>query len=485
MSSILLATTIFSQSSFGADINWLVVGGGGGGGGGHGSQITSGGGGGAGGFREGTISNVTSQTTYTVTVGGGGSGSSGDGSQGSGSQFGGIVSAGGGGGMRGNRSSGSTAGSGGSGGGGGGHFDGTRSSYGGSGNTPSTTPAQGSDGGDSIGVRMGGGGGGASAAGHSPTSNSNSAYGGTGKVASITGLTYAGGGGAGAWGYNSLPGAGGSGGGGGGGHESTGNNGTANTGGGGGGGAANATSGLNNGQTFSGGDGGSGVVVIQYDKDRALSIPSGLSGSTALSTDGKSKITTFTSGSGTITLGVIGSASAYTQGLRMTYYSHSQSSHPTSKALMDALFNGATQLGSSVINETIHFSDNGTNGGGQGQTKSKPSGWPSSNYAVKFEGLIYAPTTGTYTFGIDSDDAADIFVNNNLVAHFYDGHGFENSYTSGSNQVSSTISLTGGQYYQFTVRFEEASGDDGISVGWKKPGDSSYSLIPAANLFYI
>lgn len=174
----------------------------------------------------------------------------------------------------------------------------------------------------------------------------------------------------------------------------------------------------------------------------------------------------------------------YTQGLRMTYYSHSQTSHPTSKALMDALFNGATQLGSSVINETIHFSDNGTNGGGQGQTKSKPSGWPSNNYAVKFEGYLYAPTTGTYTFGIDSDDAADIVVNNNLVAHFYDGHGFKNSYTSGSNQVSSTISLTGGQYYQFTVRFEEASGGDGISVGWKKPGDSNYSLIPAANLFY-
>ena len=57
---------------------------------------------------------------------------------------------------------------------------------------------------------------------------------------------------------------------------------------------------------------------------------------------------------------------AYTQGLLMTYYSHSQTSHPVNQSQMNSLFNGATQLGSSVLNETIHFSDDGANGGGQG-----------------------------------------------------------------------------------------------------------------------
>ena len=184
---------------------------------------------------------------------------------------------------------------------------------------------------------------------------------------------------------------------------------------------------------------------------------------------------------------------SYTQGLLMTYYSHSQSSHPINQSQMNSLFNGATQLGSRAINETIHFSLNagkgddwnGNKAGGQGPTKPKPSGWPSDHYAVKFEGFIYAPTTGTYAFGVDADDAADVVVNNTLVADFYGAHGFYDTYTGAPGQVSSTIFLTGGQYYPFTARVEEVALGDGISVGWKKPGDSNYSLIPATNFFYI
>jgi hypothetical protein len=67
-------------------------------------------------------------------------------------------------------------------------------------------------------------------------------------------------------------------------------NGTANTGGG-GGGASTA---------LKGGDGGSGVVILRYPLAFSISGGSGLTFST--STVGENKVTTFTAGTGTISL---------------------------------------------------------------------------------------------------------------------------------------------------------------------------------------
>jgi len=222
-------------------VDYLVVGGGGGGG------DRSGGGGGAGGFRTGTLT-VVGGTSYTVTVGAGGAGSTdfSNGSDGSDSVFSTITSTGGGGGS-------AASDSGGDGGSGGGGGNTSAHDNGGSGNTPSTTPSQGSDGGygnDAPGsIEAGGGGGGASGAGGSTTSNT-AGNGGAGTANSITGssVTYAGGGGG-----SSNTGTDGSGGAGGGG-AGDGSDGTANTGG--GGGAAAEPERI-------GGDGGSGIVIVK------------------------------------------------------------------------------------------------------------------------------------------------------------------------------------------------------------------------------
>ena len=68
------------------------------------------------------------------------------------------------------------------------------------------------------------------------------------------------------------------------------NSGTANTGGGGGSGAMSGTA--------QGGLGGSGVVILRYANTKALTIPGGLTSSTA--TVGSDKVTTFTAGTGNI-----------------------------------------------------------------------------------------------------------------------------------------------------------------------------------------
>lgn len=219
----------------------LVVAGGGGGG--------TRGAGGAGGYRSTTA--VSLATATSVTVGAGGAVDA----NGSNSVFS-ITSTGGG-----KGATNTNAGNGGS--GGGGYDDSVTNWLAGSGNTPSTSPSQGNNGGAGSGASRygGGGGGGAGAVG-------GAAVGGAGGVggagsnahstwASVTGTGvsgyYAGGGGGG----NDTGGAGGAGGGGTGATSSTdtATAGTANTGG--GGGAGRSGAGVAK-------AGGSGIVIVRY-----------------------------------------------------------------------------------------------------------------------------------------------------------------------------------------------------------------------------
>ena len=228
---------------------YLIVAGGGGGG------AQTGGGGGAGGMRTGT--STLSATSYSITVGAGGTKAPAQSSppragSGTNSVFNSITSIGGGGGgsyQGGSINAQSTGGNGGSGGGGA-----AMSSPGGSG-----TSGQGNNGGQGRngGEYDGGGGGGASQAG---TSGDSGSHGGNGSASSITGgsVTYAGGGGGCGQGSNPV-GNGGSGGGANGGNDNQpGTAATANRGGGGGG--SRDYGGVGGGAT----NGGSGVVIVRY-----------------------------------------------------------------------------------------------------------------------------------------------------------------------------------------------------------------------------
>lgn len=226
----------------------LVVGGGGSGG------VGNAGGGGAGGYLA-SSSFVFASSSFTVTVGSGGTGKTGygDGNRGATSSISVLIASGGG---FGAGHSGSSAGGSGASGGGG---QGTSGGAGGTGNTPSTSPSQGNVGGNSYsaGTYEGGGGGGSGAVGQNAPSGSQSGAGGVGTSNSISGsaITYScgGGGGSGDGTFGSAgcstasAGVG-----------STGNSAsaTANTGSGSGGTGGNNSS----------GNGGSGVVIVSYSK---------------------------------------------------------------------------------------------------------------------------------------------------------------------------------------------------------------------------
>ena len=278
------------------EVSYLVVAGGGGG------ASDNSGGGGAGGFREGKTPQCTytaspiactsgsndglpvSAQAYAIVIGGGGpAGAPGnsDGTNGNLSSFSTITSAGGGGGAAANACASNRIGSpGGSGGGGAIGTSSCATAVGGTGNTPSVTPAQGQNGGGSVynpSVNGGGGGGGATAVGTDMASSggSTAGSGGAGATTSINGTptAFAGGGGGAAGGSNTAGGGGspcGTGGYGGANSSSpatrTGappstpsidtRTGTINTGG--GGGASNTPGGTGSSA------GGSGIVIIRY-----------------------------------------------------------------------------------------------------------------------------------------------------------------------------------------------------------------------------
>jgi hypothetical protein len=93
-------------------------------------------------------------------------------------------------------------------------------------------------------------------------------------------------------------------------------------------------------------------------------------------------------------------------------------------------------------------------------------------YAVEVSGVFTPVETGTYFFGINSDDGSDLLINGTLVTSYYGGHGMS-GYQYGS------ISLVAGTSYTFMARMQEYGGGDGMAVVWKRPSQGGYSLQPA------
>lgn len=277
------------------DIEYLLVAGGGGGGFGSG-----GGGGGAGGLLSSSLSDVASGSTFTITIGAGGSGgidssqtapNGGSDSSIAGSTISTLTATGGGEGGNESANAGQDGGS-----GGGGSFN----------RDPgSGTVGQGTDGGDGFqdGTHYAGGGGGGAGAAGGNASNSTAGLGGIGKLSHITGTgSYYAGGGSGEFqdtaDGNTQTFAGGLGGGGAGGNYRGGSSATPaedgdpHTGGGGGGGT-NSGTGFNG----VGGNGGSGVAIFSYPTSSITA-----TGGTKTSTADGEFVHTFKN-SGTLTVG--------------------------------------------------------------------------------------------------------------------------------------------------------------------------------------
>ena len=88
--------------------------------------------------------------------------------------------------------------------------------------------------------------------------------------------------------------------------------------------------------------------------------------------------------------------------------------------------------------------------------------WGGDLYAIKFEFWFIPTQTGSYRFGINSDDASDISVDGTIIATYYGGHG------AGGYQYGSK-SMVAGTRYKIVTRYQEYGGGDALYVRWSRP----------------
>jgi len=93
------------------------------------------------------------------------------------------------------------------------------------------------------------------------------------------------------------------------------------------------------------------------------------------------------------------------------------------------------------------------------------------NYLTVVKGTIKVPTTGSYTFSVDGDDAVEVIINNTVVAGWYDGHG-----ACKCDSHSGTITLTAGTNYPIEFRHEERTGGDSFILFWRRPAAPSPTI---------
>ncbi len=97
-----------------------------------------------------------------------------------------------------------------------------------------------------------------------------------------------------------------------------------------------------------------------------------------------------------------------------------------------------------------------------------------SYFALFLNGCLHIVDSGVYEFAAVADDAVVVYIDGELV--LYNG---SNWGTMSTCQKSLSLGP-----HTVSIGFYEASGGQGLSIQWKKPGDTSYSPLPQSVLSY-
>lgn len=103
-----------------------------------------------------------------------------------------------------------------------------------------------------------------------------------------------------------------------------------------------------------------------------------------------------------------------------------------------------------------------------------PNGIPAANKKYRVTGKLIVPSSGSYELSLRTNGQASIRIDGTLVAAVYSAN-LANSFVS-----SATVTLASGEH-DIQVDYNLTSTSNVLSLGWKKPGDSAFSIIPAAN----
>ena len=101
---------------------------------------------------------------------------------------------------------------------------------------------------------------------------------------------------------------------------------------------------------------------------------------------------------------------------------------------------------------------------------------PDERYMSIFEGYLYVPKDGSYSFAVNGDDAVEVIIDGKYLG-WYGGHGAD-----GTDHHKSF--LLGKGYHKLKFRHQEWSVEDNYQLYWKRAWDRSYAIVPKSNLFY-
>jgi len=99
------------------------------------------------------------------------------------------------------------------------------------------------------------------------------------------------------------------------------------------------------------------------------------------------------------------------------------------------------------------------------------------DYLTQFEGYIYLPTTGIYKFGLDGDDAIELYLDDTWITGWYGGHG-----KAGEARYIVNVYAQSG-WHKLDYHHQERGGGDNYYLYWEKP-NGSMEKVPASQFFH-
>lgn len=109
------------------------------------------------------------------------------------------------------------------------------------------------------------------------------------------------------------------------------------------------------------------------------------------------------------------------------------------------------------------------------------------SFGHRLTAVLVPPQSGEYTIGLTSDDASECRFSINGAPEDLSAIATFNGWTSYQNWSAAVesvpLQLEAGHAYYIEILHKEGGGGDHVSLGWKLTTESTYSLIPSAELY--
>ncbi|CAA6813148.1 MAG: FIG01200241: hypothetical protein [uncultured Sulfurovum sp.] len=104
----------------------------------------------------------------------------------------------------------------------------------------------------------------------------------------------------------------------------------------------------------------------------------------------------------------------------------------------------------------------------------------SNSFGEQFTAILKPNESGKYLFAIVGDDATQLNLNGEIIASRTNWSSYQNWNAAGKSEI---IELEAGNLYSLEAFLKEHSGNEHVSVGWKKVEDEDFTLISSEELY--